>query len=102
MRRLGPTLIAAGAVVWTAGVAAWVSGVWVTLPPDTVRVLVLSLAAATGTALVGAGAVIGRAWRARISTLPQQQPDALAQLPEGDRSGVPQPARGSRSGERVT
>jgi hypothetical protein len=102
MRRLGPTLIAAGAVVWTAGVAAWVSGVWVTLPPDTVRVLVLGLAASTGAALVGAGAVISRARHSRNSTPLQQQPDALAQLPEAERSGFPSPIRGPRSGERVT
>ncbi len=60
MRRLGAALIAGGAVVWTTGVVAWVSGVWVTLPPDTVRVLVLSLLAVSGGSLVTAGALIGR------------------------------------------
>jgi hypothetical protein len=104
MRRLGPTLIALGAGVWVAGVVASVSGVWVTLTPDTARVLVLSLAVVTGGALVGAGALIGRARRTNgspISSQPLHQPDSLAQLPESDRSGVRPPARGSSSRERV-
>jgi hypothetical protein len=63
MRRLGAALIAIGAVVWTVGVGAWISGVWVTLPPDAVRVLVLGLIAVSGGSLVTAGAMIRRGRR---------------------------------------
>ncbi|HEX9483571.1 MAG TPA: hypothetical protein VF929_03285 [Gemmatimonadaceae bacterium] len=90
MRRLGAALIAGGAVVWTTDVVAWVSGVWVTLPPDTVRVLVLSLLAVSGGSLVTAGALIGRTRRAHMaaqlpgvhdaSQSPQQLPEASASL----------------------
>jgi hypothetical protein len=60
MRPLGAVLITGGAAVWIVGVLASMSGVWVTLPPDTVRILVLSLIAVSGGSLVGAGALIAR------------------------------------------
>ena len=61
MRRVAATLIGAGVVFWVLGVIAWVAGVWVTLPPDAVRVLVLTLAALAGGVLLAAGAAVGRA-----------------------------------------
>jgi hypothetical protein len=67
MKRLGLALLATGAAVWAAGAVAWISGVWVTLPPDTVRLLVLSLAGVTGGLLVGAGALVGRSARQQDS-----------------------------------
>jgi hypothetical protein len=42
-------------------------GVWVTLPPATVRVLVLSLATLSGGVLVVAGASLGRAARRELT-----------------------------------
>jgi hypothetical protein len=65
MRRLGTFLAATGAAVWIGGVVAWMMGVWVTLPPESVRVLVLALAGATGGLLLASGAVVARAARAR-------------------------------------
>jgi hypothetical protein len=88
MKHLGIALIAAGAVIWTAGAAAWMSGVWVTLPPDTVRILVLSLAGVTGGLLLGAGALIGRTGRKgilHISAL-RDAPHAPPQLAEPEDS----------------
>ena len=64
MRRLGTVLAWAGVAVWGAGIVAWLFGVWVTLPPDTVRVIVLSLAALTGGFLLVAGATVSRAAKA--------------------------------------
>ena len=61
MRKLAALLGIAGVGVWTLGIVAWISGVWVTMPPDQVKVLVLTVAALSGGALVAAGAVIGRA-----------------------------------------
>jgi hypothetical protein len=65
MGRLGAVLTAAGIAVWGIGVVAWVLGVWVTMPPDTVRVLVLALAVLTGGLLLAAGAMVGRDAKAR-------------------------------------
>ncbi len=65
MGRVGLVLTVAGAAVWVFGVLAWALGVWVTLPPDAVRALVLGLAAFAGTLLLAAGAVLGRAARRR-------------------------------------
>lgn len=61
MRKLAALLGIAGIGVWTLGIVAWISGVWVTMPPDQVKVLVLTVAALSGGALVSAAAVIGRA-----------------------------------------
>lgn len=63
MRRVAAALVGAGIVVWVLGVAAWAGGVWVTLPPDAVRTLVLALAAVAGGVLLVAGAAVGRAAR---------------------------------------
>ena len=61
MRRLGAILTWAGVGVWAVGIVWWLQGVWVTLPPDTVKIIVLTLAALTGGALVAAGAATSRA-----------------------------------------
>ena len=61
MRRLGAVLMWAGVAVWALGIVAWMQSVWVTLPPDTVKVIVLALAALTGGVLVAAGAATSRA-----------------------------------------
>jgi hypothetical protein len=65
MRKLGAVAAATGAAIWIGGAVAWMMGVWVTLPPDTVRVLVLALAAVTGGLLLASGAMIARAARTR-------------------------------------
>ena len=52
-----------GVALWIAGTIAWMSGVWVTLPPDEARVLVLSLVGVSGGSLVVGGALIGRSRR---------------------------------------
>jgi membrane protein implicated in regulation of membrane protease activity len=83
----------AGVGVWTLGIVAWISGVWVTMPPDQVKVLVLTAAALSGGALVLTAAVIGRAatrienrrleetrMRRELPDLPFNSPDT-----EGDR-----------------
>lgn len=61
MRRIAAVLSIAGLVIWVLGVVAWSLGVWVTLPPDVARVLVLGLAALSGGVLVACGALVGRA-----------------------------------------
>ena len=61
MRKLAALIGIAGVGVWTLGIVAWISGVWVTMPPDTVKVLVLTAAALSGAALLLVGAVVGRA-----------------------------------------
>jgi hypothetical protein len=60
MRRLAIWLSTAGAIIWVVGVIAWMSGVWVTLPPDAVRPLVLTLFAVVGGLLLAVGAAVGR------------------------------------------
>jgi hypothetical protein len=105
MRRLGAALTAGGAVVWTVGVVAWISGVWVTLPPDSVRVLVLSLVAVSGGSLVAAGALIGRSRRTPVVTpLPIVHPESeqAPQLTEAAVSASPWRARAASPDERVT
>jgi hypothetical protein len=84
MNRLGIGLIAGGAAVWTAGAVAWISGVWVTLPPDTVRVLVLTLSAVSGGLLVMAGALIGRRrYTVPAAVMAEQGSESAPQLGEG-------------------
>ena len=61
MRKLAALIGIAGVGVWTLGIVAWISGVWVTMPPDEVKVLVLATAVLSGAALVVTGAVVGRA-----------------------------------------
>jgi membrane protein implicated in regulation of membrane protease activity len=61
MRKLATLLGIAGVGIWALGVAAWVSGVWVTLPPDQVKVLVLTVATLSGAVLLAAAAIVGRA-----------------------------------------
>ena len=103
MRRLGATLIAAGAVVWTVGVGAWLSGVWVTLPPDAVRALVLGLAAVTGGSLVGAGALIGRSRYMRVEAplaMPHLRSDSQPEFTASGPSGSHSLAREARWDER--
>lgn len=61
MRKLAALIGIAGVGVWTLGIVAWISGVWVTMPPGRVKVLVLTTAVLSGAALVVTAAVIGRA-----------------------------------------
>ncbi|HKW46071.1 MAG TPA: hypothetical protein VJN70_01445 [Gemmatimonadaceae bacterium] len=63
MRRFATLLLGAGVVIWLLGLIAWVLGVWVTVPPATTRVLVLTLATLSGGVLVAVGASLGRAAR---------------------------------------
>ena len=65
MRRLGSLLMLAGVGIWGAGIVAWIQSVWVTLPPDTVKVIVLTLAALMGGTLLAAGAAVSRAGQVR-------------------------------------
>ncbi len=65
MRRLGAVLMWAGLGIWGAGIVAWIQSVWVTLPPDTVKVIVLTLAALMGGTLLAAGAAVSRAGQVR-------------------------------------
>ena len=80
MRKLAALLGIAGVGVWTLGIVAWVSGVWVTMPPDQVKVLVLTVAALSGGALVAAGAVIGRA-ATTVANRELEDGSALPELP---------------------
>lgn len=92
MRRFGAALIAGGAAVWIVGVVAWVSGVWVTLPPDTVRILVLSLVAVSGGSLVAAGALIGRGRRMSVvapSPIVEDGSESAPQLTEAETTSQP-------------
>ena len=61
MRRLGAVLTWVGVGIWGLGIVAWMQSAWVTLPPDKVKVLVLTLAALMGGVLVAAGAATSRA-----------------------------------------
>jgi len=61
MRKFAALLGIAGVGVWTLGIVAWISGVWVTMAPGQVRVLVLTGAALSGAALLVTAAIIGRA-----------------------------------------
>ena len=63
MRRLGAVLMWAGVGIWGLGIVAWIQSIWVTMPPDTVKVIVLTLAALTGGVLLAAGAATYRAGR---------------------------------------
>jgi hypothetical protein len=103
MNRLGTGLIAGGAAVWTVGAVAWISGVWVTLPPDTVRVLVLTLSAVSGGLLVVAGALTGRR-RYTVPTTPmaEQGSESALQLGEGVLPESVFRARDASVDERVT
>ena len=108
MRRLGAVLAWTGVAVWSTGIVAWLFGVWTTLPPDTVRVIVLALAALTGGLLLVAGATVSRAAKARDRDDPglqkaQSQRELLAPASLG--TTVPMShARGrpSQVNERVT
>ena len=51
----------AGVAIWGLGILAWIQSVWVTLPPDKAKVIVLTLAALMGGVLVAAGAATSRA-----------------------------------------
>lgn len=61
MRKLAALLGIAGVSVWMLGIAAWISGVWVTMPPDEVKIFVLTAAVLSGGALLLTAALIGRA-----------------------------------------
>jgi hypothetical protein len=74
--------MAGGAAVWIVGVASWTSGVWVTLPPDTVRILVLSLITVSGGTLLAAGALIGRSRRVQRVTATQVGQEEAASAPQ--------------------
>jgi membrane protein implicated in regulation of membrane protease activity len=76
MRRIASALICAGVLLWVLGVAAWIIGVWITLPPDTVRVMMLTLAGLAGGVLLVTGAVVARATRRRDDT--QARPAKVA------------------------
>jgi putative copper export protein len=77
MRRLAFWLRAGGLAIWVMGVLAWMVGVWVTLPPDAVRPLVLTLAALCGGVLLATGAAVGRAaMREAARPEPQARVDA--------------------------
>jgi hypothetical protein len=105
MKRLGAVLMAGGAVVWIVGVVAWTSGVWVTLPPETVRALVLSLSAVTGGSLVAAGALISRGRRAHAGAPPPTVQDLSKSAPrliDGGASISYRPATAARVDDRVT
>lgn len=93
MKRLGTRLIAGGATLWIAGVVAWMSGVWVTLPPDASRVLVLSFVAVTGGVLVTAGALVGRGRREHVI--------AASAMVEGGPESAPQPTDAATSHVRT-
>jgi membrane protein implicated in regulation of membrane protease activity len=81
VRKLAALVGIAGVGVWTLGIVAWVSGVWVTMPPDQVKVLVLTAAALSGAALLFAGAVVGRA-ATRIENRKLEESRMRAELPD--------------------
>ena len=60
MRSFAKWLVRAGLAVWLFGIAAAISGVWVTLPPVATEWLVLSLAVTSGGLLVVSGIALGR------------------------------------------
>ena len=81
MRKLAALIGIAGVGVWTLGIVAWISGVWVTMPPDEVKVLVLTTAVLSGAALVFTAAVIGRA-ATRIETRSLEETRMRYELPD--------------------
>jgi hypothetical protein len=60
MSRIATALICVGALLWILGAAAWIAGVWITLPPNAVRVLALTLSGLAGGVLLVSGAVFAR------------------------------------------
>ncbi|HKR08704.1 MAG TPA: hypothetical protein VJS39_05900 [Gemmatimonadaceae bacterium] len=94
MRKLAALIGIAGVGVWTLGIVAWVSGVWVTMPPDQVKVFVLTAAALSGAALVVTAAVVGRA----ATTIENRRLEERRMLPEIPESAFnPGETMGSRS-----
>ena len=63
MRRIGTLLMLAGIALWLLGFCAWISGVWISLSPAAAKVYMLALLTLTGGVLLGAGAVVSRAYR---------------------------------------
>jgi membrane protein implicated in regulation of membrane protease activity len=94
VRKLAALIGIAGVGVWTLGIVAWISGVWVTMPPDKVKLLVLTAAALSGAALLVAGAVVGRA-ATRIEDRKLEETRKRRELPDlpfnGSDTRVPRP-----------
>jgi len=86
MRKFAALLGIAGVGVWTLGIVAWISGVWVTMAPGQVRVLVLTGAALSGAALLVTAAIIGRS----ATTLENRrlaERGVLPEIPAASRAG---------------
>jgi hypothetical protein len=63
VKRIGTLLMLAGTALWLIAFWAWISGVWVSLSPAAAKVYMLALLALSGGVLLGAGAVVSRAYR---------------------------------------
>jgi hypothetical protein len=63
VKRIGTLLMLAGTALWLLGFCAWISGVWISLSPAAAKVYMLALLTLTGGVLLGAGAVVSRAYR---------------------------------------
>ena len=70
MRRLSNTLLYAGLVVCALGAVGIAGGMWVNLPPATVRLIAMALPFEIGGILLIVGAAVGRAARRAEHALP--------------------------------
>jgi membrane protein required for beta-lactamase induction len=104
MRRLSKLLIRAGLAVWTFGLVAAVSGVWVTLPPVAVEFLVLGLALSSGAVLVGAGVAVSNAVRRedRAKAASSALAHDTGHAPKLVNGGWPAPIAGAKVRDRMT
>lgn len=82
MKRIGTLLMLAGTALWLLAFCAWISGVWVSLSPAAAKVYTLALLGLSGGVLLGAGAVVSRAYRRHAAA-------------EDERRGAAAPAPGS-------
>lgn len=94
MRRFGSVLMLAGIGIWGLGIVAWIQSIWVTMPPDTVKVIVLTLAALAGGVLLAAGAATSRAARIMNNReMRLEKADTQSGLPNPAPTGVGQTTR---------
>ena len=63
MKRIGTLLMFGGAAVWVLAFCAWISGVWITLPPAAAKLYLLTLMGLSGGGLILAGAAVSRSYR---------------------------------------
>ena len=97
MRTTAKWMVRGGLVVWVFGTAAAISGVWVTLPPDATKWLVLGLASTSGGMLVLSGMALGRGARRTELPVPEEPRSVSAGTPDvGARAAMKSERRPAR------